>query len=276
MPLQVVTTFHNFPPDAQAAFLAAVNAWSAQLDSPVPIRIEAYYGTDLAGGLIGLCIPNAFQNGPNMQPNTWYVSALADKLAGADQQPGQPDIEVHFEARGNWHFAYGTPLPPSKIDFMTVALHELGHGLGFVTLFANSPMDPTGSYGDDHLIQTMLNYAVPSTAPKSFVLPPFAQRACICGVQLKNGTGQVLTDTTLFPNPSPALLGQLTGGSVFFEGPNNRHYQFYAPNPFQFGSSMTHFDPNVLPNTLMVPSVGNGQLHVPDAQTLNVLTDLGW
>lgn len=275
MPLQVQTQFNNVPGNAQNAFNAAVNVWAAQLDSNVPINIQVFYGTPLGGNLIGLCIPNAVQNAQYLQANTWYPTALANKLAGLRLQPqGQPDMEIHFAA-ANWNFNVNAAPQQGQIDFMTTALHEMCHGLGFVTLFAENPFNGLGSYGDSGLIANLLNFAAPNS-PQTFPLPVFNSQPCLCCAQMKNGAGQVLTNTANFANPSLNLLTELTSNNIYFEGQNNRHYKFYAPGNFLFGTSMMHFDPASLPNSLMCPAVGAGQIHVPDAETLNVLHDLGW
>ena len=71
---------------------------------------------------------------------TWYPVALANALAGSDIDPGGDDIDATFNS------SIGTTCPfpsvwyygldgnaGSNIDFVSVLLHELGHGLGFLT-----------------------------------------------------------------------------------------------------------------------------------------------
>jgi hypothetical protein len=49
----------------------------------------------------------------------------------------------------------------------------------------------------------------------------------------------------------------------------------YAPNPFQSGSSVSHFDVSLIPNALMEPAI-NGDLHVNVDLTDDVFNDIGW
>ncbi|AFE07157.1 hypothetical protein COCOR_06834 [Corallococcus coralloides DSM 2259] len=270
MPLQVLTQFNAFPLDAQKAFLAAVEVWSETLDSTVPVRINAFFGTPLQG-LNGLCIPNAVQDTQFLARDTWYASALADKLRNKDLQEGQPDLEIHF-AKDDWNLDLDLEPRSGQSDLMTVALHELCHGLGFVTLFAEDATNTQGSCGNTALIQK----ALPGL-PLTFKLPDFNSRPGLCDRQLQNDQGQALTDTTLFANPSEALATQLTSGAVFFEGPSQLHYKFYAPKPFAFATSLMHFDPAEQPDSLMAPSVGKEEtIHQPDEASVNILKDLGW
>lgn len=96
-------------------------------------------------------------------PNTWYQSALANKLAGYDLlagpkiDPRYPDLQIindDLQARFNSnlgkpgcltgsYFYYGldTKTPPGMVNLVTVLLHEFAHGLGF----ANFVNEATGA-----------------------------------------------------------------------------------------------------------------------------------
>lgn len=53
----------------------------------------------------------------------------------------------------------------------------------------------------------------------------------------------------------------------------------FAPNPFQSGSSVSHFDTNALKNLLMEPNINNDLTHVvkpPYDLTLPMFKDIGW
>ena len=80
---------------------------------------------------------------PKYVSSTVYVSALANHLHGSDlgaaATGASQEINPQFNSNvdnstvlGNTNFYYGTDSNHgSNIDFETVALHELGHGLGF-------------------------------------------------------------------------------------------------------------------------------------------------
>jgi hypothetical protein len=57
------------------------------------------------------------------------------------------------------------------------------------------------------------------------------------------------------------------------------HVLMFAPNPFQGGSSVSHFDTSAFPNLLMEPAINGDLTHnvTPPADlTFTMLRDLGW
>ena len=130
------------------AFQHAADVWGATLSSTVPIRIGASFvplSCTESSAVLGSAGANEiwsdFTNAP--RPNTWYPSALASKLAGADvATPGEPHIIARFNSRLGL-FPDCLPGPGfylgldnnagEAIDLVTVLLHEMAHGLGFQT-----------------------------------------------------------------------------------------------------------------------------------------------
>lgn len=130
------------------AFQRAADIWGETLTSSVPIRVDAAFlpltctaNSAVLGSAGAYEIWSDFDNAP--RANTWYPSALASKLAGADvTTPDVPHIVARFNSRlglfadcmpGSGFYLgldnnFGT-----QIDLVTVLLHELGHGLGFQT-----------------------------------------------------------------------------------------------------------------------------------------------
>src|SRR4029078_4990641 len=82
--------------------------------------------------------------------STWYPSALANQLAGVDLDPATPEIDAEFNSSVaslicltglTWWYGVGAAQPAHPIPFYDILLHELAHGLGFLTI-----VDPaTGS-----------------------------------------------------------------------------------------------------------------------------------
>jgi hypothetical protein len=53
----------------------------------------------------------------------------------------------------------------------------------------------------------------------------------------------------------------------------------YTPNPYQGGSSVSHFDTSAFPNLLMEPNINGDLTHnvmPPWDLTLPLLKDIGW
>jgi hypothetical protein len=144
------------------AFQFAADVWGAALDSTVEIRIRSSF-TPLACTATAATLGSAgaiqvFANFPGAQaPDTWYHVALANKLAGFDLAPGDPetfaadDINARFNSSIGtagcltgitWYYGLDTNHTASQLNLVTVLLHEFAHGLGFQS-FANTA---TGSY----------------------------------------------------------------------------------------------------------------------------------
>ena len=135
---------------------AVAAQWAAELTSDVDIIVYATWeplACDESAGVLGAAgtvFINA--NFPNAKfADTWYNSALANKLAGTDLIPpdstsSDPVVKAGADIVARFNVNLGTAgcLPDSPfylgldnnagtdaIDFYSVLLHELGHGLGF-------------------------------------------------------------------------------------------------------------------------------------------------
>ena len=119
------------------AFTHAANIWGSKLDSNQVIRIQAAFNplapnvlgsagatfvfSDFGG--VGLYPGSLF-------PSTWYSSALADKRAGAELNPGFADINAQFSSNFNFYLGVDNN-HGAQNDLVAVLLHEFAHGLGF-------------------------------------------------------------------------------------------------------------------------------------------------
>jgi hypothetical protein len=136
-------------------YQAVAAKWGAELTSSVPIVVYATWeplACDESAGVLGAAgtvfINSNFPNA--LFPDTWYNSALANKLATTDLIPEDPTssdpvVKAGADIRALFNVNLGTAgcLPDSPfylgldnnhgtaIDFYSVLLHELGHGLGF-------------------------------------------------------------------------------------------------------------------------------------------------
>jgi hypothetical protein len=128
------------------AFEYAAGVWASLLDSPVEIRVRASFDPlpcTAASGQLGGARPSTIASSPDAPlPDTWYPAALANRQAGMDVSPDADDIVATFNSNlgqsncldgSGWYYgldnAHG-----NQIDLVAVLLHELAHGLGFLTL----------------------------------------------------------------------------------------------------------------------------------------------
>lgn len=259
--------YSGFTAPAQAALQFAVDIWSGLLTSPEPVVVDASFAT-LASGILGSAGATSLRRGVPNDPfaNTWYPVAVANKLAGTDLDPARSDITASFSDAVTWYFGTDGQPPSGTVDFVTVVLHEIGHGLGF---FGSATIGG-GGFG---------TWGVGTGKPDAF--DRFVQ----------NGSSQYLIDQTLFPNPSAELAGLLTGGDLFFGSPALASLttgravtppaRMYAPAAFEAGSSYSHLDETTFPagdsNSLMTPKVAFMEaIHDPGTITREVLREIGW
>jgi hypothetical protein len=139
-------------------FETAAMLWGATLESDVDIVVQAIFTplscTPTAGvlGAAGTIQIFAFSEAPPpVLTDTWYHSALANKLVGVDLTPGpldpgfleppyNDDIFALFNSAlgtegclegSAWYYGLDNQNAPNELDLLTVVMHEFAHGLGF-------------------------------------------------------------------------------------------------------------------------------------------------
>jgi len=239
----------SWDPQAQAAFQYAADIWAASVVSSVPIEVNAEWAALPSGVLGSAGATRIYQNFPGAPlPNTWYLVAMANAISGSDLNGGDPEIQAQFSsAFPNWYFGTDGQTPLNQYDFVTVVLHELGHGLGFSGSMTVD--DGTGS-AECTGVAGIGCWGFGTDSP--MVYDHFAE----------NGSGTMLLS---YPNNSSQLAAQLTSNNVFFKD-GSQHYELYAPSTWVQGSSYTHLGEsyNGTPNALMTYSFGQGEaIHDP-------------
>jgi hypothetical protein len=248
--------YMGFTPQAQAAFQHAVNIWASQLTSPVTIQVDAEFAP-LAPGVLGSAGPWLVRNRSGLQSNTWYPVAIANKITGVDQLPGTSDIDASFSSSFSWYYGTDGNGPSGTYDFVSVVLHELGHGLGFVG--SANVTGGSGTWGSNG---------------SPYIYDRFVE----------NGGSQAIIS---FTSPSAALASQLTSNNLYFDGPATRlgnggnPARIYAPASWQGGSSYSHLDeatyPAGNPNSLCTPQLASREaIHDPGPITWGMFEDIGW
>ncbi|GAB1307721.1 hypothetical protein KH5_04040 [Urechidicola sp. KH5] len=261
-------TYTGFTTEAQTAFQYAVDIWASLIDTSVPIEINATFGP-LGPGVIGSA--GAFTylglTGGSLPEVTFHPIALANSLLGSDQRINDPDINATFSNTFNFYFGTDGATPSGQIDFVTVVLHEIGHGLG-IAGFGREVLDINDNPTGEGAIR-------------------YSGFAGIWDHHIENSTPTSIISTSNYPDPSVALYGQLTSDDLFSNGAQatvlngNVKPKIYAPNTWNSGSSYSHWDENYYPSgnpqALMTPQVGYGEAnHNPGTVTLAFMEDMGW
>lgn len=248
----------SFPSEAMNAFNYAANIWASTISSTVPITIRACWAdlgsTSILGYSGGYYVYKNFSGAP--YSNTYYASSLANALSGTDLGPGAYDMHITYNTNFSWYFGTDANPVSGTMDFVTVAAHEIAHGLNFSgsALYSGG----TGSYGID-------GYPM------------------IYDIFMRDGSGNLLTSYT---NPSTALGTLLTSKNLWFHGSNamaaniGSPIKIYAPTLWSGGSSYAHLDYNTFSSTennMMVYAITYGTAnHNPGPVTTGLLKDLGW
>ncbi|MCA1808294.1 MAG: hypothetical protein LC725_02355 [Lentisphaerae bacterium] len=250
----------GWPEDAKAAFSYAAQIWASLIEVPVPITINACWANMSPANILGHGGASLFFRdfqGASIA-STFYPVALANAMAGVDLYPGEDEIVIAYNALQPWYLGTDGNCPLGRYDFVSVILHEICHGLGFL-----------GSWDYDNGVGGWGLGAYPIVYDRFIV----------------NGPGQYLLNTDLFFNPSQALGSQLTGGNIYFSGQHAAAANggvapsIYAPATWSGGSSLSHLGEEFRGtiNSLMVFSFADGySIHDPGPITMGLLQDIGW
>ena len=275
-------------------FNEAARIWGQLINSNVNIVVEASFdpltcssGSGVLGSAGPTWIFHDFTGAP--LPGVFYPAALADALHASNIAGTNPDgtkygftdIAAQFNSNingdvtclGGSYFYYGfdhqlsahAAQGPFVADLLGVVLHELGHGLGFVSIVdaTGNGIKPTGgtallSVFDQHVYDENLALYWPQMTP--------AQRA-----QSETGTGGG-------GNAGLAWNGAHVNGHLARQTAGltlNGHARLNAPATFDASSSISHWDMSATPDLLMEPNYSLRTGNHTDL-TVCVLYDLGW
>lgn len=253
-------------------FNFAAGIWGAYLDSSVPIVVSSQFNPQTpcssGGGILGSAgTAGGYINFPNAPyRDTFYHVALANKISGSDRNGATAEINATFNSSVDagclgtgTRFYYGLDgtTPSQRINLLVVLLHEMGHGLGFSSFVNGTTGALPSGYAD---VYTRFMYD--RSIGKYWYQMTDAERQ----------TSALNTGNVLWDGPNVKIAsGFLTAGREASTG----RVQLFTPNPYQGGSSISHWDTAAFPNLLMEPKITSG-LPVNLDLTRQQMRDIGW
>jgi len=277
------------------ALREAVRQLATGLDSESPISIRACWDdqtVSATGATLAGASPNdfmiddrslVFSNGSTYPPAAFlpekyafYASAPGARLGGSSAcriRGGDctdvTDMEITFNRRigeasvlggAQFYFGYGA-VPAGRLDFVGISVHELGHGLGFLSLVsvqgsANAPQGSKPLGRDDIFARQIIDSTTGTNRP--FLRITDAERVSA----MSSLSGLSWIDERAVNSPMNIPTG-LPGILMF------------APNPIQPGSTLSHLS-DFYTGQLMTPrlnlSLGSRQLGL----AVPMLYAVGW
>jgi len=251
--------YSGFTPEAEAAFQFAVDIWDMYLDSDTKIVVDANFA-DLGSGALGSAAPTAmFWNfSDKVDQHVEYSISIAEKILGQSLNGNEADLRCNFSSTANWYYDTDNPegIADNQTDFATVVLHELGHGIGFLSRHTFAANSGAGFIRANPPIDTDIFSLLLETGDGTNIF-----------LNTEEGSdelGAILTSENVFIHTHTVLTDPLP--SIF------------APDPWNGGSSLSHLDEFSFNGSdpLMTPFIGQGEV-VHDPQiSLDLLNDMGW
>jgi hypothetical protein len=184
----------------------------------------------------------SFNDFPGPRPNTWYPSALADEIVGFELRPQPFDQASNGDliilvngALDNGCLGPGMGLyygldhneAPTQVDLLTVLMHEVAHGLGFMT-----PTDrQTGVFFNDR--PSIYDVFVLDTSTGKY----WDEMTNVERAASAVNTGNLVWDGPLATAQAPTVLGPPPTLNVTFP---EEISGLYAATAASFGPPVTH------------------------------------
>jgi hypothetical protein len=233
-------TYSSFPNWARAEVQAALDTWAVNFKSSVEITVSATWGRSASNDVLGSARPGSYFAGFIGAPDStlWYPSALANALAGKDLDRDNSEIIIQVNSAANWNQRGDDKPSSNEYDLESVILHEVAHGLGFLS---TDVYDKFFGYGS-------IDQPTPFDA------------------YIQTPDGRRLADM-----PTPSLeLGKTLTAPLYWIGENGKQanggekIKMYTPAIYEPGSSVSHLDEATFsksgPDAVMTPNLDAGEV----------------
>lgn len=212
------------------------------------------------------CITDLITDHPQIE--LYYPGALCNRLYG-ERDPDH-SIDILLDVNGNigsagclseqsWYLGLDHAGGDGTLDLSALVLHELVHGLGFVSFSSQSGSLFNGTP------DVMMAYAYDNTQEKYWYEMSDAERA----ISYRSELGVVWKG----PKTTLAAAQLLETGTD-----DNGHLFLHTPSIFEAGVSLSHLTADAFPNSLMEPEGVESTSGGPADLTLAlaILEDIGW
>ena len=248
-------TYNSFPSWARTEVQTALDTWAANFKSSVEITVTATWGRSANSDVLGSARPGSYFAGFNGAPDEslWYPSALANALANKDLDRDNPEIIIQVNSAANWNQRGDDKPRSTEYDLESVILHEVAHGLGFLSA---DVYDKFFGYGS-------IDQPTPFDA------------------YIQTPDGRRLADL-----PTPSLeLGKTLTAPLYWIGENGKRVnggekvKMYTPATYEAGSSVSHLDEATFSKSgvdaVMTPNLDAGEVfHQPGPLLLAMMEDM--
>ncbi len=250
-----VISYNSFPTWARAEVQSALDTWAANFKSEVEVNVSATWGRSSNSDVLGSARPGSYFAGFVGAPDSslWYPSALANALANKDLDRDNPEIIIQVNSAANWNQRGDDKPRSTEYDLESVILHEVAHGLGFLSA---DVYDKFFGYGS-------IDQPTPFDA------------------YIQTPDGRRLADL-----PTPSLeLGKALTSPLYWIGENGKRanggekLKMYTPTTYEPGSSVSHLDEATFSNSgadaVMTPNLDAGEVfHQPGPLLLAMMEDM--
>lgn len=275
----------------------AAKRWGALLKSKVSLRVGANFDflpCSPNGSVFATTTANRFYGSTSppdgLQPLTYYPVALFHSHLGYYLNPELP-YEMTIQVNSNidngcagattrWWYGIDSsvPVPNNRIALLPTLLHELAHGLGFITIVCTNPAGcpnvnsstrPLGSFYDG-IPDIWSKFTGDVTTGLTLDQMSSDQQRVTA---MTHDPFLVWTGDQVFANVS---LYQPGGEGTVLDNFNARFMRLHAPSTITYRSSIEHWTADAAnPNLLMEPTVQTGVSNNVDL-TYFLFQDIGW
>jgi hypothetical protein len=230
-------------------FEHAAFMWSTILDLDYDITVEVSF-TALSCSPGSATLGYAGPNRVAKRNNVWYGTAQANQIDKADTSGANNDIYADFNssiddgcysgASQGWYYGLDNNEPADQEMLLDVVLHEIGHGLGFLS-FVDGDTGALFSTGDgsNAAIDSYSQHLYDNDDSKYWSDMTDAER-------LASNNDNTLVWTGTHGTSDAASKGYSTGIE-------NGDIKIHAPTSYSSGSSISHISTTFSPNQLMEP-----------------------